>query len=95
MKHRIKLSRPPGDINRWLSSLAMTLLANAGGEGSDPLWSTNNSFITSSIGHLMPLTKTFRSTCILNRLNDEKTAQDYKVQGGSVLHLVLALRGGL
>lgn len=27
--------------------------------------------------------------------NDEKTAQDYKVQGGSVLHLVLALRGGL
>jgi hypothetical protein len=26
--------------------------------------------------------------------NDEKTAQDYKVQGGSVLHLVLALRGG-
>ncbi|CAG9771724.1 unnamed protein product [Ceutorhynchus assimilis] len=27
--------------------------------------------------------------------NDEKTAQDYKVQGGSVLHLVLALRGGV
>lgn len=27
--------------------------------------------------------------------NDEKTAQDYKVQGGSVLHLVLALRGGI
>ncbi|EZA58973.1 NEDD8 [Ooceraea biroi] len=27
-------------------------------------------------------------------MNDEKTAQDYKVQGGSVLHLVLALRGG-
>ena len=26
--------------------------------------------------------------------NDEKTAQDYKVEGGSVLHLVLALRGG-
>jgi len=26
--------------------------------------------------------------------NDEKTAADYKVQGGSVLHLVLALRGG-
>ena len=26
--------------------------------------------------------------------NDEKTAQDYKVSGGSVLHLVLALRGG-
>lgn len=26
--------------------------------------------------------------------NDDKTAQDYKVQGGSVLHLVLALRGG-
>jgi ubiquitin-like protein Nedd8 len=28
------------------------------------------------------------------QMNDEKTAQDYKVQGGSVLHLVLALRGG-
>ena len=26
--------------------------------------------------------------------NDEKTALDYKVSGGSVLHLVLALRGG-
>ena len=25
-------------------------------------------------------------------MNDEKTASDYKVQGGSVLHLVLALR---
>uniref|UniRef100_A0A3P8WZT9 Ubiquitin-like protein NEDD8 n=1 Tax=Cynoglossus semilaevis TaxID=244447 RepID=A0A3P8WZT9_CYNSE len=24
--------------------------------------------------------------------NDEKTAADYKIQGGSVLHLVLALR---
>lgn len=32
---------------------------------------------------------------ILRFRNDEKTAQDYKVQGGSVLHLVLALRGGL
>ncbi|EFO25235.1 NEDD8 family protein [Wuchereria bancrofti] len=28
------------------------------------------------------------------QMNDEKTAQDYKVAGGSVLHLVLALRGG-
>ncbi|MCP9260190.1 NEDD8 [Dirofilaria immitis] len=27
------------------------------------------------------------------QMNDEKTAQDYKVAGGSVLHLVLALRG--
>ena len=26
--------------------------------------------------------------------NDDKTAADYKIQGGSVLHLVLALRGG-
>ncbi|CAD5208948.1 unnamed protein product [Bursaphelenchus xylophilus] len=25
---------------------------------------------------------------------DEKTAQDYKIIGGSVVHLVLALRGG-
>merc|ERR1711893_455927 len=28
------------------------------------------------------------------QMNDEKTAADYKVSGGSVLHLVLALRGG-
>ncbi|CAH2294409.1 NEDD8 [Pelobates cultripes] len=28
------------------------------------------------------------------QMNDEKTANDYKIQGGSVLHLVLALRGG-
>merc|ERR1712226_1542549 len=28
------------------------------------------------------------------QMTDEKTAQDYKVTGGSVLHLVLALRGG-
>ena len=27
-------------------------------------------------------------------MNDEKTAAEYKVSGGSVLHLVLALRGG-
>jgi ubiquitin-like protein Nedd8 len=26
--------------------------------------------------------------------SDDKTAADYKIQGGSVLHLVLALRGG-
>ncbi|TMS09840.1 NEDD8 [Larimichthys crocea] len=29
------------------------------------------------------------------QMNDEKTAADYKIQGGSVLHLVLALRGWL
>ncbi|KAF1755440.1 hypothetical protein GCK72_022009 [Caenorhabditis remanei] len=29
------------------------------------------------------------------QMNDDKTAADYKVVGGSVLHLVLALRGGL
>ncbi|GMS78154.1 hypothetical protein PENTCL1PPCAC_329, partial [Pristionchus entomophagus] len=28
------------------------------------------------------------------QMNDDKTAQDYKITGGSVLHLVLALRGG-
>uniref|UniRef100_A0A1I7U437 Ubiquitin-like protein NEDD8 n=1 Tax=Caenorhabditis tropicalis TaxID=1561998 RepID=A0A1I7U437_9PELO len=28
------------------------------------------------------------------QMNDDKTASDYKVTGGSVLHLVLALRGG-
>jgi ubiquitin-like protein Nedd8 len=25
---------------------------------------------------------------------DDKTAQEYNIQGGTVLHLVLALRGG-
>ena len=28
------------------------------------------------------------------QMNDERTAADYKIIGGSVLHLVLALRGG-
>ncbi|RKP08367.1 hypothetical protein THASP1DRAFT_29824 [Thamnocephalis sphaerospora] len=28
------------------------------------------------------------------QMSDEKTLQDYKISGGSVLHLVLALRGG-
>ena len=27
-------------------------------------------------------------------MQDEKTAKDYGIEGGSVLHLVLALRGG-
>ncbi|KAI3661075.1 hypothetical protein MP638_000412 [Amoeboaphelidium occidentale] len=29
------------------------------------------------------------------QMNDDKSAQDYNIEGGSVLHLVLALRGGL
>ncbi|KAI1728714.1 ubiquitin family domain-containing protein [Ditylenchus destructor] len=29
------------------------------------------------------------------QMNDDKTASEYKVIGGSVLHLVLALRGGI
>ncbi|KAI8853136.1 ubiquitin-like protein [Chytridium lagenaria] len=29
------------------------------------------------------------------QMNDEKTAEEYSIEGGSVLHLVLALRGGL
>lgn len=28
------------------------------------------------------------------QMNDEKMAKDYNIEGGSVLHLVLALRGG-
>lgn len=28
------------------------------------------------------------------QMNDEKLARDYNIEGGSVLHLVLALRGG-
>lgn len=27
-------------------------------------------------------------------MNDEKLAKEYNIEGGSVLHLVLALRGG-
>lgn len=29
------------------------------------------------------------------QMNDEKEAKDYNIEGGSVLHLVLALRGGM
>ncbi|EGG23206.1 neddylin [Cavenderia fasciculata] len=29
------------------------------------------------------------------QMGDEKTASEYNIEGGSVLHLVLALRGGL
>jgi len=28
------------------------------------------------------------------QMNDERTAADYSIEGGAVLHLVLALRGG-
>ena len=28
------------------------------------------------------------------QMNDEKLAKEYNIEGGSVLHLVLALRGG-
>ncbi|PNH00035.1 Ubiquitin-NEDD8-like protein RUB2, partial [Tetrabaena socialis] len=28
------------------------------------------------------------------QMNDDKQAKDYNIEGGSVLHLVLALRGG-
>ena len=28
------------------------------------------------------------------QMNDDKTAREYNIEGGSVLHLVLALRGG-
>jgi ubiquitin-like protein Nedd8 len=28
------------------------------------------------------------------QMSDEKSAKDYNIEGGSVLHLVLALRGG-
>uniref|UniRef100_A0AC35FQL0 NEDD8 n=1 Tax=Panagrolaimus sp. PS1159 TaxID=55785 RepID=A0AC35FQL0_9BILA len=28
------------------------------------------------------------------QMNDDKTCEEYKIIGGSVLHLVLALRGG-
>lgn len=28
------------------------------------------------------------------QMHDEKTAKDYNIEGGSVIHMVLALRGG-
>ena len=28
------------------------------------------------------------------QMNDDRTAKEYNIEGGSVLHLVLALRGG-
>ncbi|KAF2487030.1 ubiquitin-related domain-containing protein [Neohortaea acidophila] len=28
------------------------------------------------------------------QMSDDKTAEDYKLKGGDILHLVLALRGG-
>ncbi len=41
---------------------------------------------------------TFPAFCRLiyagKQLGDDKTAKDYNIEGGSVLHLVLALRGG-
>ncbi|XP_073047022.1 ubiquitin-NEDD8-like protein RUB2 [Primulina eburnea] len=35
-----------------------------------------------------------RCSYIGKQLSDDKTAKDYNIEGGSVLHLVLALRGG-
>lgn len=43
---------------------------------------------------LQLFSKPFSTLSPLPLRNDEKTAADYKIQGGSVLHLVLALRGG-
>lgn len=34
------------------------------------------------------------AACAGKQMNDEKMAKDYNIEGGSVLHLVLALRGG-
>ena len=43
-------------------------------------------------------TATLSTPCSLifggKQMNDEKLAKDYNIEGGSVLHLVLALRGG-
>ncbi|RLM56215.1 hypothetical protein C2845_PM10G17510 [Panicum miliaceum] len=36
----------------------------------------------------------FRLIYAGKQLADDKTAKDYNIEGGSVLHLVLALRGG-
>jgi len=44
------------------------------------------------IGHTSDMVVTF-GTLIWSR-NDEKTAEEYNLEGGATLHLVLALRGG-
>ncbi|KAH9646874.1 ubiquitin-NEDD8-like protein RUB1 [Citrus sinensis] len=48
--------------------------------------------------NIVYLNFSFRTCCRLiyagKQLADDKTARDYNIEGGSVLHLVLALRGG-
>ena len=42
----------------------------------------------------MPLHPMRRLIFAGKAMNDDKMAKDYNIEGGSVLHLVLALRGG-
>lgn len=51
-------------------------------------------FSTMRYGDVVFLSMWFTVVIISVDRNDDKTAADYKVAGGSVLHLVLALRGG-
>jgi ubiquitin-like protein Nedd8 len=46
--------------------------------------------------HLAPPPPPFLCSLIFGgkQMNDDKTAKEYNIEGGSVLHLVLALRGG-
>lgn len=46
-------------------------------------------------GHILyPVILSCRLIYAGKQLADDKTAKDYNIEGGSVLHLVLALRGG-
>ncbi|TYH20400.1 hypothetical protein ES288_A05G426900v1 [Gossypium darwinii] len=49
--------------------------------------------VTLNLKNVM-LSDAFRLIYAGKQLADDKTARDYNIEGGSVLHLVLALRGG-
>lgn len=56
--------------------------------------SVNHDPFSSAASPIPPFTTFHLIPDLVPPRNDEKTAADYKIQGGSVLHLVLALRGG-
>jgi len=47
-----------------------------------------------SVGSLMMQKRSHSLTDGGYNRNDDKTAEEYKLEGGATLHLVLALRGG-
>jgi len=53
-------------------------------------WSTSSEYTA----HANNYKSIFRLIFAGKQMNDEKMAREYNIEGGSVLHLVLALRGG-